>query len=202
MPPSERRCEHGTPLADAGDAEPATVHPTAIVEDLTAVGAGTRVWHHAHVRAGARIGGDCVLGKCVYVDTEVVVGDRVKIQNHASLYRGVRVETGVFIGPNVLLTNDRLPRAITPDGRLKTEADWQVAGVVVRHGASVGAGAVILPGVEVGEWALIGAASLVTHSIPAHAVAFGHPAQVRGYLCRCGGARASSRDELRCGCLC
>jgi acetyltransferase-like isoleucine patch superfamily enzyme len=177
------------------------VHPTATVEEPASIGPGTRVWHYAHVRAGARVGAECVLGKGVYVDTDVVVGDRVKAQNNASLYKGARVESGVFIGPHVVLTNDRLPRAITPEGRLKTEEDWQIEGVVLRHGASIGAASVVLPGVEVGEWALVGAGSLVTTSIPAHAVAFGTPARVHGYVCSCGNSRAESRDQLRCGCL-
>ena len=102
-----------------------SVHPTAVVAEDAELGPGTKVWHFAQVREGARIGSDCVLGKDVYVDRGVRIGDRVKIQNGASIYSGATVEDGVFIGPHVCFTNDRHPRAINADGSPQSADDWE-----------------------------------------------------------------------------
>src|SRR5438270_7746807 len=102
---------------------PATIHSTAHISVDAQIGDGTRIWHEAQVREGAHIGRECVLGKGVYVDVDVVIGDRCKIENRASLFRGVTLEEGVFVGPHAVFANDRFPRAVTPDGALKTDAD-------------------------------------------------------------------------------
>jgi UDP-2-acetamido-3-amino-2,3-dideoxy-glucuronate N-acetyltransferase len=162
------------------------VHPTADVSAQVAIGPGTRIWHQAQVREGACLGANCIVGKGVYIDFDVSIGDNVKIQNGVYVYHGVNVEDGVFLGPGVILTNDKLPRAINPDGSLKTDADWEVSSTQIRRGASVGAGAVILPGVTVGEFALVGAGAVVTCDVPAHGLAYGNPARVHGYVCCCG----------------
>ena len=135
------------------------IHPTA---DVSPDGHDRRRDAHLERRPGPRgrrRRRDCNIGKGVYIDTDVVIGDKVKIQNRASLYRGVTVEDGVFIGPHVVFTNDRYPRAITPDGRLQTDDDWQPEPTLVRHGASIGAGSVIISGVTIGRWAMVGAGS-------------------------------------------
>src|SRR5438094_9576851 len=103
-----------------------SVHPSAEVSAEADVGAGTAVWHEAQVREGARIGRECVLGKGVYVDVGVIVGDRCKIENRASLFHGVTLEDAVFIGPHAVFANDRFPRATNPDGSLKSDDDWTV----------------------------------------------------------------------------
>ena len=175
-----------------------TIHPTAEVSPNAVIGDGSRIWHHAQIRKRARIGRNCIIGKGVYVDFDVVVGDNVKIQNGALLYHGVTVEDGVFLGPQACLANDRFPRAITPDGRLKTADDWTVEAIVVRYGASVGAGAIILPGVVVGRWALVGAGAVVTQSVPDHALVVGVPARTVGYVCRCGRRLEFVDDEWYC----
>jgi len=162
------------------------IHPTAEVEAGAEIGAGTRIWHHAHVRAGARIGSDCVLGYGVYIDTGVEIGNRVKLQNRVSVYRGVTIEDGVFVGPHATFTNDKLPRAVRPDGAPMTDADWTVTPTFVREGASIGAGCVVLPGVTIGRWAMVGAGAVVTHSVPDHGLVMGNPARLAGYVCRCG----------------
>jgi UDP-2-acetamido-3-amino-2,3-dideoxy-glucuronate N-acetyltransferase len=164
----------------------ATIHPTADVSAEAQIGDGTRVWHEAQVREGARIGRECTLGKGVYIDVDVVIGDRCKIENRASLFRGVTLEDGVFVGPHALFANDRFPRAVTPGGELKTDADWTVEPIIVRHGASVGAGAIVLPGVTIGPSAMIGAGAVVTASVPAHAIVRGNPARIAGWACACG----------------
>jgi len=162
------------------------IHPTADVSPLAEIGDETRIWHEAQVRERARIGRECILGKGVYVDFGVQIGDRVKIQNRASVYHGVTLECGVFVGPHVIFTNDRFPRAITPDGQLKSDSDWEVGETLVKEGASIGAGSIILPGVTIGRFAMIGAGSLVTHDVVDFAIVFGNPARQWGFACCCG----------------
>ena len=162
------------------------IHPTAEVSPDATVGAGTRIWNGAQVREGAVIGSECNIGKDVYVDRGVVVGDRVKIQNGACLYRGLTVEDSVFIGPHATFTNDRYPRAVTPEGNLQTDDDWQAEPTLVRRGASIGAGAVIISGLTIGRWAMVGAGSIVARDVPEQALVIGNPARIVGYVCECG----------------
>ena len=154
------------------------VHPTAIVESED-VGEGTRIWHFVHVREKARIGKNCNLGKGVYVDAEVYIGDNVKVQNFATIYKGVRIEDDVFIGPAVVFTNDLYPRSYLWN-------DERVVETVVRRGASIGANSTIVCGIEIGEYAMVGAGSVVTKSVPPHALVYGNPAKLRGFVCYCG----------------
>src|SRR5215217_3679629 len=130
------------------------IHPTADVSPKAILGEGTRVWHEVQIREGAVLGRNCIVGKGVYIDFGVQIGDNVKIQNRSSVYHGTTLEDGVFVGPHVIFTNDKLPRAITPDGTLKSDDDWEVGPIRVCYGASLGAGAIILPGVTIGRWAL------------------------------------------------
>lgn len=175
------------------------VHPTAEVAADASVGEGTRIWNQAQVRGGAHIGSDCVLGKNVFVDLDVTIGDRCKIENNASLFHGARLEDGVFVGPHACLTNDRRPRATRADGGLKEVADWSADPILVRRGASVGAGAMLLPGITVGEFALVGAGAVVTHDVAAHAVVVGNPARQIGSICRCGEQITGiSTGDVRC----
>ena len=162
------------------------IHPTADVSPEATIGERTRVWHEAQVRERARVGDDCVLGKGVYIGEDVVVGNRCKIENRASLFHGVTLEDGVFIGPHVVFANDRFPRAVNTDGSLKTDEDWTVEPSLVRHGAAVGAGAIVLPGITIGPWAMVGAGSVVTANVPAQALVRGNPARVVGWVCVCG----------------
>ena len=174
------------------------IHPTADVSPDARVGPGTRIWHEAQVREGAVLGAQCNVGMGVYVDRGVVIGDRVKIQNGASLYRGLTVEDGVFIGPHVSFTNDRHPRAVHPDGRVRADDDWEPVPTLVREGASIGAGAVVLPGVTIGRWALVGAGAVVTRDVPDQALVAGNPARLIGRVCLCGRPLAQEGDSWRC----
>jgi UDP-2-acetamido-3-amino-2,3-dideoxy-glucuronate N-acetyltransferase len=161
------------------------IHPTADVASKARIGEGTRIWNQAQIREDAQIGDECIISKNVYIDAGVQIGSRVKIQNNVSIYHGVTIEDGVFIGPHVCFCNDMLPRAITPTGELKGQEDWEVGRVLVRRGASIGAGSIILPNVTIGSFALIGAGSVITRSVPDHALMYGNPAQLHGYVCRC-----------------
>lgn len=165
----------------------ATVHPTA------------KIWAHAQIREGAEIGPECVIGNGAYVDSNVRIGARCKIQNRALLYEDAELEDGVFIGPGVILTNDRYPRAVNPDETLKTPADWTAGSTRIGRGASVGAGSIILPGLTIGRWALIAAGSLVTRDVPAHALVVGSPAAVRGHVCVCAHRLGEDLVCTECG---
>ena len=170
------------------------IHPTAEVSPDARIGPGTKIWHQAQVRKGACLGAECIVGKGVYIDFDVIIGDRVKIQNYASIYHGVTLEEGVFVGPYACLTNDKLPRAISPDGKLKTDADWQVGSILVKTGASIGARAIILPGITIGCFALVGAGAVVTRDVPDYGLVLGNPARLMGYVCPCGNRLAVPVD--------
>jgi acetyltransferase-like isoleucine patch superfamily enzyme len=122
----------------------------------------------------------------VYVGAGVHLGRNCKVQNNALLYEGVELEDGAFVGPQVCFTNDYLPRAVNPDLSLKTTSDWEEGRTLVREGASVGAQSVVVTGITIGPWSLIGAGSVVTRDVPPHALVFGQPAKLRGWVCFCG----------------
>ncbi len=161
------------------------VHSTAEVSAEASLGAGCKVWRQAHIREGARLGPGCIVGAGVYVGAGVVLGANCKVQNQALLYEGLELEDGVFVGPQVCFTNDYLPRAVNPDGSLKSAADWHVGQTRVRQGASVGSSSVVVAGVTIGRWALVGAGSVVTRDVPDHGLVYGNPARLRGWVCRC-----------------
>lgn len=144
------------------------------------------VWHLAQVRGEAVIGEFTIVGRGAYIGAGVSVGDNCKIQNYALVYEPAILEEGVFVGPAVVLTNDTYPRAITPDGSLKSGQDWVHVGVTVRRGASIGARAVCVAPVTIGEWALVAAGSVVTRNVPAHALVSGSPARRVGWVSRTG----------------
>jgi len=156
------------------------MHESACVSDKATLGLGTKVWHGAQVREKATIGKNCVISKNAYVGRSVSVGDNCKIQNNASVYQGTAFERGVFVGPHVIFTNDRIPRAINVDGSQKSVTDWQVTPTFVDEGASIGAGSVILPGIKIGRYAMVGAGSVVTHDVPDFCLVVGNPARVVG----------------------
>lgn len=148
------------------------VHPQALVES-SHIGAGTRVWAFAHVLPGARVGRDCNLCDGVFVENDVVVGDRVTVKCGVQLWDGVRLHDDVFVGPNATFTNDLRPRSKRrPEKFLET---------VVEEGASIGANATILPGVRIGQFAMVGAGAVVTKDVPPHARVVGNPARIVGY---------------------
>jgi len=162
------------------------IHPTADVSPQAAIGSGARIWQHVQVREGATLGENCILSKGVYVDSGVVIGNNVKVQNYVSIYHGVTLEDGVFCGPHCVFTNDKSPRAINPDGTLKAATDWAVTPTLVRYGASIGANAVIVCGVTIGRWAMVGSGAVVTRNVPDYGLVIGNPARLHGFVCPCG----------------
>jgi UDP-2-acetamido-3-amino-2,3-dideoxy-glucuronate N-acetyltransferase len=174
------------------------VHSTADVSPGAQIGDGTSIWNQARVREGAVMGEGCILGTGAYVDCDVIIGSNVKIQNGAFLYRGATLEDGVFIGPGACLTNDVYPRSINPDGTIKTEEDWTVGPILIRYGASIGAGAIVLPGVTVGRFALVAAGAVVSRDVPDHGLVTGVPARLAGFVCSCGHRLGRAGDLWSC----
>jgi acetyltransferase-like isoleucine patch superfamily enzyme len=157
-----------------------TVSPHAVVASTT------KIWELAQVREHASVGENCIIGRGAYIGSGVVVGKNCKIQNDAMIYEPAFLEDGVFIGPNVVLTNDHFPRAINPDGTLKSASDWAPVGVTIKYGASVGAHSVCIAPVVIGEWALVGSGSVVTKDVPSHAIVVGNPARQIGWVGKTG----------------
>lgn len=165
---------------------PGRIHESAEVSPQATVGDGTAVWNRTRIRAGVIVGSDCVIGQDVYIESGATVGSRVKIGNGAAIYRGVTIEDGVFVGPFAILTDDRRPRAINPDGSLKGASDWTVSPIRVGYGASIGAGAIVVAGVTIGRWALVAAGAVVTKDVPDNALVVGVPARITGYVNEAG----------------
>lgn len=163
-------------------------HETAAIDQPCSIGAGTRIWHFSHVMRDSVIGERCNIGQNVVVSPGVTIGSNVKIQNNVSVYTGVVLEDDVFCGPSMVFTNVINPRAFI-------ERKSEYRRTLVRRGASIGANATIVCGATIGRYAVVGAGSVVTADVPEHAVAYGVPASVRGWACRCG---AVLDARLRC----
>ncbi len=164
--------------------------------DAAKIGDRTRVWGQSAVRKGAQIGINCNIGSNVYVGDGVLIGNNCKIQNNVLVYEGVVLEDGVFLGPACTTTNDLNPRAINPDGSLKSLQDWTLSKTLIKRGASIGAKAVLLP-VTIGEFALVAAGAVVTKDVPAFGLVAGVPAKLIGYVCKC--AKRLENECTLCG---
>jgi len=155
------------------------IHPSAIVDDGATIGNGTKIWHFSHIMGTAQIGEGCTIGQNVYVDARVTIGNGVKIQNNVSVYQGVTIEDDVFLGPSVVFTNVINPRSFV-------ERKHEFKPTLVKNGASIGANATIVCGIEMGEYCLIGAGSVVLKNVKPFAVMAGNPAQKIGWVSKTG----------------
>jgi UDP-2-acetamido-3-amino-2,3-dideoxy-glucuronate N-acetyltransferase len=168
--------------------QPAYVHPTAIVESGVVLGAATRVWDNVHIRHGATVGEECIIGEKSYIAYDVRIGNRVKINAMVYVCAGVTIEDGVMISAGAIFTNDRFPRATTPDlSRLRpSDPDEHTLSTLVSEGATIGAGCTIGCDLVVGRFAMVGMGSVVTRSVPPFHLSLGHPSRSAGCVCRCG----------------
>ncbi len=164
------------------------IHSSAIVEENVQIGPGTRVWDNVHIRHSAFIGSECIIGEKTHISYAVRIGNRVKINALVYICTGVEIEDGVMLSAGVIFTNDRFPRAATPDltQLLSSAPDESTESTHVQEGATIGAGAVIGPGITIGRFATIGMGSVVTHDVPAFHLCYGNPARSCGLVCRCG----------------
>ena len=175
------------------------IAPSAIVEDGVLLGDGTSVWHRAQVRSGSTLGQNCTIASAAFIDCDVVMGDDCKVQNLALLYAPARLGHGVFIGPGAILTNDKYPRAVNPDGSKKSAADWEHVGVEIADGAAIGAGAICVAPVRVGSWAVVASGAVVVRDVPNFGLAVGVPASRVGWVGQ-EGVRLRSLGESRFQC--
>lgn len=176
---------------------PARIDPTAIVEDDVTLGDGTSVWSHVHIRFGTTIGDECIVGEKTYIAYDVVIGHRVKINSFVYICNAVTIEDGVMISAGTIFTNDRFPRATTPDlqSLRPSDPDEHTLPTLVRAGVTIGAGCVIGNDLEIGRFAMVGMGAVVTKSVPDFHLVIGSPAKSVGIVCRCGPMMAKL-DEI------
>ena len=165
-------------------------HEKALVHKGAKIGKDSKVWAFANIQQGAIIGSGCNICDGTFVEKGAVVGNNVTIKHHVSIFNGVTIEDDVFIGSNIAFINDRYHRSHRKDL-------WVLEKTLIKKGATIGSNAVILCGLTIGQYALIGAGSVVTKDVPDHAMVFGHPAAVKGYVCCCG---RKLNQELKCSC--
>jgi UDP-2-acetamido-3-amino-2,3-dideoxy-glucuronate N-acetyltransferase len=154
-------------------------HPTAIIDDGATIGSDTKIWHFCHISSKARIGSNCTIGQNVYIADDVVIGDGVKIQNNVSIFTGVTVEDDVFIGPSVVFTNVLYPRSFI-DQKNNFKKTW------IKKGATIGANATIICGIELGEYCMIGAGTVLTKNAGSYELWYGNPASNHGTVAEDG----------------
>ena len=167
-----------------------TKHDQAIVDAGAQVGDGTRIWAFVNVREGAVIGRQCNICDGSFVEKGAVIGDHVTIKHHVAVFDGVMIEDDVFVGSNAAFINDRYPRSHRED-------QWTKEKTTVKKGATLGSNCAILCGLTIGEYAVVGAGSVVTKDVAAHTIVIGNPAKPQGFACRCGRVLDT---QLRCSC--
>ncbi len=180
------------------------IHPTAIVETGVAVGEGSSIWDGVHVRRDTVIGKQCIVGEKTHISYDVRIGDLVKINAFVYICTAVTIETGVMISAGTIFTNDRYPRATDPDLQhpIDSAPNEHTLATLVREGTTIGAGAIIGPGLTLGRFSMVGMGSVVTRSVPDFHLVFGNPARFAGYVCRCGEPLPRLSEEKQAAALC
>lgn len=165
------------------------IHPTAIIEENVTLGAGTSVWDNVHIRRGTTIGEQCIIGGKTYIAYDVRIGHRCKLNSFVYVCAEVTLEDGVMISAGTVFTNDRFPRATTPDlmQLRSSDVDEHTVKTLVKAGATLGANCTVGNDLVIGRWAMVGMGSVVTRSVPDYGLAIGNPARLVGYVCKCGG---------------
>lgn len=166
------------------------VHRSSFIDENVDIGAGTKIWHFSHIMSGAKIGWDCVIGQNVCIERDVVIGNRCKVQNNVSVYKGVVLEDEVFCGPSCVFTNVYNPRAFI-------ERKHEFRPTLVKRGATIGANATIVCGATIGRFALIAAGAVVKSDVPDYAIVVGVPAKQVGWTCKCGTTLRANGERLR-----
>ena len=155
------------------------IHETAVIDKGATIGEGTKIWHFTHLMPLCIVGSHCIIGQNVFIDNDVVVGDGVKVQNNVSLYKGVEIESDVFIGPSVVFTN-----VINPRSFIERKSEFKKT--LVKKGATIGANATVVCGVEIGDFAMVGAGSVVTKDVKPFSLVYGNPARHEGWVSKMG----------------
>lgn len=158
------------------------IDKTAIVDNDVSLGSNVQIWSSSKVRSGTKFGDNVIVGQGVYIGPGVTIGSNIKIQNLAQIYEPAVLHDKCFIGPGVILTNDLRPRSTNEHGILKNEDEWLKSGVIVKQGASIGAGAICIAPVTIGEYSFIGSGTIVTKDVPPHALVIGNPGEIIGWV--------------------
>ena len=169
------------------------VHESSYVDEPSVIGPGTKIWHFSHVMKNSRIGAGCNIGQNVVISPDVVIGNNVKIQNNVSVYTGCVLEDDVFCGPSMVFTN-----VINPRSHVARKDEYKAT--LVRRGASLGANCTVVCGTTIGQYAFVGAGSVVTRDVPDYALVYGNPARLRGWRCACGVALEFANGDDRATC--
>jgi UDP-2-acetamido-3-amino-2,3-dideoxy-glucuronate N-acetyltransferase len=186
-------------FAKADNVSSRHANESAEVHESARIGESTRIWSFTQIREDVVIGENTIVGSFVYIDSNVQIGNNCKIQSRSLIYDPAQIHDGVFIGPGAVLTNDSYPRAVTREGIIKLNTDWIKVGVIVERGASIGAGAICVAPVRIGEWALIGAGAIVIEDVPAFALVVGNPARQIGWVGHDGfPLEEVSKDLFKC----
>jgi len=167
------------------------VHPSAIIDEPVEIGEQTQIWHFCHVMPGAKIGAQCVIGQNVFIGKGAVLGNRIKVQNNVSLFDGVTLEDDVFCGPSMVFTNVFNPRSF-----ISRKKEFRKT--LVRKGATIGANATVVCGYTIGQYAFIGAGTVVARDVPDYALVYGNPGRVKGWVCQCAVQIAFRKGRAKC----
>ena len=167
------------------------IHPTAVVDEPKEIGEGTKIWHFSHIMSGARIGENCIIGQNVFIGAGAILGKNIKVQNNVSVFDAVILEDDVFCGPSMVFTNVFNPRSF-----ISRKKEFRKT--LVRKGATIGANVTIVCGNTIGQYAFIGAGSVVTKDVPDYALVYGNPGKVKGWVCQCAEEITFRSDKSVC----
>ena len=166
-------------------------HPTTVIDEPVEIGEGTKIWHFSHIMSGARIGRNCNIGQNVFIDSGAILGNNIKVQNNVSIYSGVILEDDVFCGPSMVFTNVFNPRSF-----ISRKKEFRKT--LVGKGATIGANSTIVCGNTIGQYAFIGASSVVTRDVPDYALVYGNPGKVKGWVCQCAEQITFRSSKAKC----